>query len=330
MSARPLIIINNAAARARRSWPTIGAALQRAKLEFDVHETTAPGDATKITRTALHSGVGMIAVVGGDGTLSEVAEGFFEFEENSPTRLPQSINPSATLAVLPAGTGDDFARGLIGGRAPLERWIEILISHWQGDAIGTTRSVDVMAAACNDFVTPFICLNASTMGIGGETGARVAAQGSFMRRFSGEVRFVAAAVGALAAWRERPVHVLVDETKLIEGPMNLVAVANGLYAGGGMMLSPQARIDDGKLDVVTATGLNRVEVMRELPRIHSGGHVVNPKVQIVQGSRVRIVTFTPADALLIEADGNVRGKTPVEFRILPGALRFVVSRKNEK
>ena len=107
--------------------------------------------------------------------------------------------------------------------------------------------------------------------------------------------------------------------------MNLVAVANGLYAGGGMMLSPQARNDDGKLDVVTASGLNRLQVVRELPRIHRGGHVANPKVRIFQGSSARIETFAPEDAMLIEADGNLRGKTPVEFQIMPRALRFVCS-----
>ncbi|HEV7799015.1 MAG TPA: hypothetical protein VGO73_12695, partial [Pyrinomonadaceae bacterium] len=172
--------------------------------------------------------------------------------------------------------------------------------------------------------TPFICLNASTMGIGGETAARVAAQGNFMRRFSGEARFAAAAVVALAGWRERRVRVSVDDTEIIEGNMNLVGVANALYAGGGMMLSPKARIDDGKLDVVTAQGLNRVEIVRELARIHKGGHVRNPKVRIVQGRGVSIETFSAADALRIEADGNVRGITPVEFSVMPKALRFVV------
>jgi diacylglycerol kinase family enzyme len=111
--------------------------------------------------------------------------------------------------------------------------------------------------------------------------------------------------------------------------MNLTAVANGLYAGGGMMLSPQAKIDDGKLDVVTASGLSRAEVVRELARIHKGGHVDNPKVRIVQGKGVSIETFSPEDAMPIEADGNVRGLTPVEFRVMPLALRFVVG-QNEK
>jgi diacylglycerol kinase family enzyme len=106
--------------------------------------------------------------------------------------------------------------------------------------------------------------------------------------------------------------------------MNLVAVANGLYAGGGMMLSPEARIADGKLDVITASGLTRANVVTELSRIHTGGHVNNPKVTITQGTIARIETFLMQDAMPLEADGNVRGVTPVQFQIMPGALRFLI------
>jgi diacylglycerol kinase family enzyme len=262
-------------------------------------------------------------VVGGDGTLSEAAQGFFEFNERVE-EVPAQINPAAHLAILPAGTGDDFARSQMGRREPLVRWADVLISHCREPTESQVRLVDVLYGLCDQYRTPFICLNASTMGIGGETAARVAAQGNFMRRFSGEARFAAAAVVALAGWRERRVRVSVDDTEIIEGNMNLVGVANALYAGGGMMLSPKARIDDGKLDVVTAQGLNRVEIVRELARIHKGGHVRNPKVRIVQGRGVSIETFSAADALRIEADGNVRGITPVEFSVMPKALRFVV------
>jgi diacylglycerol kinase (ATP) len=238
--------------------------------------------------------------------------------------VPAQINPAAQLAVLPAGTGDDFARSQMGRREPLRKWTDILISHCHAPDESQVRTVDVLYGLCDEYTTPFICLNASTMGIGGETAARVARQGDFMRRFSGEARFAAAAVAALAGWRERRVRVSIDDTEVIEGNMNLVGVANALYAGGGMMLSPQARIDDGKLDVVTASGLSRIEIVRELARIHKGGHVANPKVQILQGEGVSIETFGPADAMPIEADGNVRGLTPVEFRVMPKALRFVV------
>lgn len=322
---KPLIIINHAAAKARRAWPNIRDQLRDARIEFDLYETTRPGDATLQTRKALLDGATTIAVVGGDGTLSEAAEGFFQFKDNLE-ELPLQLSPRASLAVLPAGTGDDFARGLTHGtRAPLEYWVEIFTSHSQAKK-PVTQTVDVMYGRCDGYATPFICLNASTMGIGGETAARVAAQGNFMRRFSGEARFASAAIAALAKWRERRVRITVDDNEVIEGPMNLAAVANALYAGGGMMLSPEARCDDGKLDVVSASGLSRAQIVRELARIHKGGHVGNPKVRIRQGTKVRIETFTTEDAMRIEADGNVRGFTPVEFRVMPRALRFVVGK----
>lgn len=319
----PLIIINNAAAKARLAWPKVRAVLESQGIAHQTYETDAPGDATLRTRDALRAGVETIGVVGGDGTLSEAAEGFFEFKQN--VSAPSPINSSAALAILPAGTGDDFARGLTRGkRASLEQWTKAFISYCRGLSKDRTKLIDVLYGACNDYQTPFICLNASTMGIGGETATRVAAQGKLMRRFSGEARFAAAALVSIAYWRERRVRMSVDDVTLVDGPMNLAAVANALYAGGGMMLSPEARFDDGKLDVVTASGLTRLAVVRELTRIHKGGHVANPKVRIAQGKRARIETFSRDDAMPIEVDGNVRGVTPVEFRVLPQALRIVV------
>jgi diacylglycerol kinase (ATP) len=77
------------------------------------------------------------------------------------------------------------------------------------------------------------------------------------------------------------------------------------------------------MDVVLASGgLTRAMIMRELPRIRRGAHLLNPKVRVMRATSVRI--STPEDKLLIEADGNVRGHTPVHFRIIPGALRVVV------
>jgi diacylglycerol kinase (ATP) len=321
---KTLIIVNSAAAKAQRAWPVVRERLAASGIEFQIHATTQARDATTKTRAALMSGVTTIAVVGGDGTLSEAAEGFFQFADRLE-QSPASINPAASLAILPAGTGDDFARGLAGRRETLHHWLDVLVSHCSNDK-KNTQQTDVLYGICDDYQTPIICLNASTMGIGGETAARVAAQGNFMRSFSGEARFAAAALARLFAWRERRVRITVDE-EIYEGKMNLAAVANGLYAGGGMMLSPQAMIDDGKLDVVSASGLSRAQVMRELTRIHKGRHIANPKVRITQGKRVRIETFSADDAMPIEADGNVRGVTPVEFRIMPGVLRFVVQNK---
>ncbi len=290
-------------------------------VDYDIYHTKTAGDATQKTRSALRSGTSTVAVVGGDGTLGEAAEGFFEFSENIG-EPPTPINRQATLAILPAGTGDDFARGLYRRRMPLADWIDTLIRHCKYSS-ALYSPVDVLYGLCNGYRKPFICLNASTMGIGGETAGRVASQGQFMRRFSGELRFAIAALSALTVWRERRVRVTVDDRVIEDGPMNLAAVANAFYAGGGMVLSPDARADDGRLDVITASGLSRAGVIRELSRIHTGGHVNNPKVRIAQGKLVQMHTFSPEDAMPLEADGNVRGTTPVAFRVLPRALRFV-------
>jgi diacylglycerol kinase family enzyme len=104
---------------------------------------------------------------------------------------------------------------------------------------------------------------------------------------------------------------------------NLLAVVNGTYAGGGMNFSPEASLDDGLLDVLVVCDISRPALLRELARVHGGGHLNNPKVKLTRGRHVRVETLNPADSLGIEADGDVRGRTPAEFRVLPSALRVV-------
>jgi diacylglycerol kinase (ATP) len=329
MTAQPrtLVIINPASARARRAWPKIKATLTGSGIHFDVHETTHAGDATKRTRAALQEGYRIIAIVGGDGTLSEAATGFFEFgkdENDAASHPPSAINKDAALAILPAGTGDDFARGLAGRRESLENWLETFIAYYRRDDGEGARAVDVIHGRVSFGERGFICLNVATIGLGAEVAARVASQGNILKRLPGEARFVSAAFGALAAWREREVRVVIDESEVIEGRSNLIAVANGIYAGGGMMFAPHARTDDGLIDLVLTHDLTRQTILKELPRIRRGEHLANPKVRIVKATRIRVETDAAKDALLVEADGNVRGHTPAEFQIMPGALRVVL------
>jgi YegS/Rv2252/BmrU family lipid kinase len=328
MTTQPelFIIVNYNAARARGAWAQVRPALDAAGICFDAHEAKQTGDAQARTRVAINEGYRTIAVIGGDGTLSEVATGFFTSQQELD-RPPVAINPNAVLAVLPGGTGNDFARSLEGRRATLAHWLARLVAHCQqrNDEAGTTRLIDLLHGTATTATGPhtFLCLNAVTLGIGAEVAGRVAAQGAYVRRLSGETRFALAAVAALARWRLRRVRVRVDEGAAQDCLTNLVAVANSPFAGGGMMFAPAARVDDGLLDVVTACGIGRAEVIRELTRIQRGGHLANPRVHVTRGTCVRIDNATPADALGIEADGDVRGYTPVELRVLPGSLRVV-------
>src|SRR4051794_232646 len=146
MHSSVFIIINPASARSRRVWPEIKNRLTESRILFDAYETTHAGDASEKTREALRAGFEIIAVVGGDGTLSEAASGFFEFQaDDNPAafHLPSAINNRAALAILPAGTGNDFARGLAKGREPLEKWLETLINHCRNDNPDNARAIDV-------------------------------------------------------------------------------------------------------------------------------------------------------------------------------------------
>jgi diacylglycerol kinase family enzyme len=337
--ARLLVIVNHAAARARRAWPGVRAYLEVAQVRFDAHESVRPGETEEKARAALLEGYSTVAVVGGDGTLSAAAAGYFEpCAALAADERPRAVNPSASLAILPAGTGDDFARGLAGGRRePLETWLARLVEHCrggdEGDAVphqskgragaGATRRVDVLLGRVDGDARRFVCLNAATLGIGAEVAGRVAAQGVTARRLPGEARFAWAALQSLAAWRDRRVRVRVGAGEWAECRTNLIAVVNGTYAGGGMNFSPSASPADGLLDVLMVCGISRVGLVRELARVHRGGHLANPKVKLTRGQSVRVETFDPSDSLAVEADGDVRGHTPAEFRVMPAALRVV-------
>jgi diacylglycerol kinase family enzyme len=283
-------------------------------------------------------------------------DGLSDGEGLSEGKLPRAVNSSAALALLPAGTGDDFARGLAGGRREsLEAWLARLIEHCRRDvnnpsgvtnpsdmtnssgvtnlSVGSaeglhrsvvmTRGVDVLMGSVDGGARQFVCLNAATLGIGAEVAARVAAQGTTVRRLPGEARFALAAVQSLAAWRNRRVRVRVDGREWAECETNLLAIVNGTYAGGGMNFSPEASLTDGLLDVLTVCGISRAGLVRELARVHRGGHLANPKVTLTRGLHVRVETLDGAESLGVEADGDLRGRTPAEFRVLPAALRVV-------
>ncbi|HEV7891208.1 MAG TPA: diacylglycerol kinase family protein [Pyrinomonadaceae bacterium] len=316
------VVVNSRAARARAAWPRLRDALKDSGVRFDACEPSTPRETEEAARTALTRGFRTIAVVGGDGTLSAAASGYFESCDSlGEDESPRAVNASAALAVLPAGTGDDFARGLSGGRRePVEAWLTRLINHCHTES---ARGVDVLLGSVDNGARRFVCVNAVTIGVGAEVASRVAAQGPSIRRLPGEARFALAAVRSLFEWRNRRVRVRVDEEEWFECATNLLAVVNGAYAGGGMNFSPRASLDDGLLDVLTVNGLSRATLVRELARVHSGGHLSNPKIKLSHGTRVRVETVDPSDPLGVEADGDPRGHTPADFRVIPSALRVV-------
>src|SRR5687768_5619822 len=106
MSNRTLILINPASSRARKAWVRIKDALAKNDIHCDVKETTTRGEGETLSRDALNAGYQTIAVVGGDGTISETVRGFFQKPNEQDATPPLPVNPAAALAILPGGTGN--------------------------------------------------------------------------------------------------------------------------------------------------------------------------------------------------------------------------------
>jgi diacylglycerol kinase (ATP) len=304
-----LFIINPASARGvtLRAWADARKEIAAAGVDFNEHLTGRAGEATEVAREALNSGMMRIVAVGGDGTLSEVVNGYFD-------DCGRAINSDAAIGLLPSGTGSDFRRSL--GLTSRRDAIRALIEP-------KTRLLDAARAEFKGqdgaSVTRFF-INVASFGLGGDVSALVNRwRNTLPRWIGGRARFAAAAVAALGRYKNIAVSLRVDQRE-VKINSNLIVVANGRFAGGGMMLAPHAEVDDGLLEVIVTDGATRLDVIKELPRIQRGTHLKNPKVTEVRAREVSIETEEP---MAIDLDGEMVGFTPAHLRVLPSAIRFL-------
>lgn len=277
-------------------------------LKFTEHLTQAPGEATDVTRAAIGRGVRRVIAVGGDGTLNEVVNGYLQPEG-------EAIDPGAAIGLLPSGTGSDFRRSL---------GLESTSDALSAIAGSRTRLIDAVRADYREYGgsrASHFCINIASFGLGAETVALVNRwRGHLPRWLGGRARFIFAALRALEKYKNSQVRIVLDDEREIEVSSNLIVVANGRFAGGGMMLAPHASMDDGLLDVIVADRASRLAVIGELPRIRRGGHLKNPKVR---QHRARCVSVESREPLGMEMDGESAGTTPARLVVLASAVRFI-------
>jgi diacylglycerol kinase (ATP) len=312
-----LVVVNPVAAagRAGRAWARISAQLRAAGLEFDVAMTSWPGEATQLARQAVRARRPVVVAVGGDGTINEVANGFFDGEEPIPT--------TTRFGILPAGTGGDFRRTLGLPRQP-EAAVAALCQ-------GRSRRLDVGRLRCTAPGGAIVLrhfLNVADAGIGGEVVARVnrgrregEAGRLFWRLLGGESTFLLASLLTLLVWRNRPMRVVVDG-EARELIAQQVVVANGQYFGGGMRVAPHARPDDGLLDVVIAGDLSWWDNLRALAEVRQGTHL-DPPEQKIAFTRARRIEVSSPEPVRVDADGEQPGSLPAVFEVVPGALEVI-------
>lgn len=296
---RPFVIVNPAAGRAPGR-DRLAALLSRLP-DPEVAETRGPGDAARLAARAADEGADPIVVAGGDGLVAEVVNGLAP----DPGRV--------RLALLPTGTGNDFARALGLGAGP-EVALEALRS-------GRVRRVDAARLRAPgpgvDEASARWFVNAAVGGLAGRV-ARRAHRGR--KRRWGALAYRIAALPELLRARAVPTELVLEGVggmERLELSAHAVAVSNGPFAGGGVRVAPAARVDDGWLEVVVVPELGAPElsvaVLRTLAGLGDGGRFLRRRAR-----RVRLAIEGRA---WLDADGEDVPGSEATVEVVPGALR---------
>ncbi|HEX8550124.1 MAG TPA: diacylglycerol kinase family protein [Abditibacteriaceae bacterium] len=285
------IILNPAAGRGRgaREEKAIRSALPDAEILL----TRKSGDAETLAFEAVQRGQ-HVAAAGGDGTLGEVLNGVMRAQTDT------------TIAILPVGTGNDFARTL--GILDLGLALETLKS-------GEARRIDVGVARSAQGER--FWLNIAGAGFDAVVAHRINS-GKFLR---GTPAYIAAVLATLRTFRAARLELLCDDKTERFGAL-MCAVANAQSYGGGMRIAPDAKLDDGLFDVCTIADASSLEFVRAFPSVFRGEHLSHPKVALRRAHTVKIAS-EPAWPVLL--DGELWGETPVEFNLRPQAVKFLFS-----
>lgn len=294
-----------------RHWPEIDAALRRAFGDFDLRRTQATGDGSTLAMDLAANGCELVIAAGGDGTVSEVAGGMI---------MAAGEGARAALGVLPCGTGTDFARGLgLGhGSAPgFEAAIRRMAGS-KGRAIDAGRVCYIDghgALASRHFI------NIASLGVSGAVARSVNAD-ERKGRVSSKALFYWRTVAEFVRYRFQDVRITIDDGEPVEARVALVAAANGKFFGGGMMVAPDAALDDGRFDIVILRAAGKLGLIRDIRLLYGGRHRNHPAITILRGGKVTVEPLgdRAAEGMLAEADGEPLGRIPATFDILPGAI----------
>jgi diacylglycerol kinase (ATP) len=276
------------------------AALERQGLAPELRVTERPGHATLFARQAVAAGADLIVAAGGDGTIHEVAAALI--------RAPRAARGATpTLAILPLGSMMNLARAL-GIPRDLDE---------AAGLIARGRVVRMDVGLIRTAATESFFLEAAGIGLD----AGLFAYGN--RLDEGKWRYLLPFLRFLARYRVRPARLEVDGRPITVARTLMVSVAISPYLGLALTLAPGAKVDDHHFDVVVREAEGRADMLRHAAAMLIGTHESSPGVVTLRGRRVTVEHLR--NPMLVHADGELVGRTPVELELLPGALPIVAA-----
>jgi diacylglycerol kinase (ATP) len=269
--------------------------LRAAGWTIELKKTGGPGDATRFAREAVAAALDVVVVAGGDGTVNEALQGLAEQRRTA-------------LAVLPGGTVNVWATELGADEHAADLAARI--------AEGRRRTVDLGRVNDRYF------LMMASVGFDAAASATVAGGGLLgrLKRLAGPAAYALAALRTAIGFRGRRVALDLDGT-LVTRRLLMLVVGNTRLYGGVAEVTPQARADDGLLDVCILTGRGPLDLLRRAWSVLRRQHAADPAIDY---RRARRIVLAPATPLPIQADGEDVGTTPVTFQVVPDALDVIV------
>ena len=289
------VIVNpeSAKGQTRKRWSQIRDGIRHFIRDFKYEFTEKPLDAIDLARAAIKDGTELVIGVGGDGTMNEIANGFYEDQ--------RIINPAATLGIVPSGTGCDLTRSLNIPNRLREAMTVITQAPSQSMDVGKVA----FRAQGGEPAERFF-LNVADFGVGGEVVARVN-QKRLERKTSSYVRCL---VSTMIKYKAKRVRIRVDGASRCPREEYLIgAIANGRIFGKGMKIAPLARLDDGLFDVVFVKGMKFLEFCANGWQLMNGTHLDHPKISLIQARRIEAEPDS-GDPVLLELDGEQLGTLP--------------------
>jgi len=308
-SQKKVFIVNPCAGNgaAEIKWRVISRSVEERLGSFTTCFTEGEGDATRLARKHLASGADLIVGVGGDGTLNEIINGFIE--------LSPQVSHGARLGILPFGTGCDFARTVLKSSTP-GRALQVIKE-------GYTRSMDLGRIQFSDHNgVPGVRYfhNVVSFGTGGEV---VVHANSHSKAGGAFLSFLRSTLVCLMRHRARRICLNCDG-RAEEFVVRNIAVANGLYHGGGMCVAPEALADDGLLNVTVIGDLSLSEMFLNIAKFYNGRIKEIKKIITMTG---RHIEASSKQDIRIDMDGEQPGWLPVVIDILPQAMSMIVDRE---
>jgi diacylglycerol kinase (ATP) len=289
--------------RTRRRWKHIEEALQSFIKEFKYDFTEKPLQAADLTRAAIKEGNELIVGVGGDGTMNEIANGFYENRE--------IVNPEAALGIIPSGSGCDFRKSLnipSGLKSSLK-----VISESPSTRIDIGRATFQSLSGKEE---ERLFLNVADFGFGGEV-AKKFNQRRMSRRPSSYLRCM---LSTIIKYKNKRLKIKIDQEEIPEDEYLVGAVANGKIFGKGMKIAPQARLDDRVFDFVLVKGMKLLEFFLNCWKVYTGTHLSHPKISLIRSQKIKAIPHRKEGDVLIELDGELPGKLPATFEIVPNGF----------